>query len=85
MKKESLAHLPPDEDSFDHHLDQVNYLSYQLKHYELNRHPFLIGRGWEQIKGKCCSFWHVVLATADALQQQLQALSDDDDDDGSNG
>ena len=56
MKKKSLVPLPPDEDILHHHLDQVNYLPFFLKHYELNRHPSQIGRGWEYINRKCRPF-----------------------------
>ena len=83
MKKKSLARLPPDEDTLHHHLDRVNYLSFLLKHYELNRHPSPIGRGWAYINEKCRPVRYAIPATADVLQPQPQALSDDDDDDGS--
>ena len=68
-----------------YHLDRVNYLSFLLKQYKSNRHPSLIGRGWEYINGKCCPVRYVAPAMTDILQPQLQALSDDDDDDGSDG
>ena len=68
-----------------HHLDQVNYLSYFLKHYKLNRYPSPIGRGWEHIKGKCRPVRYAIPATADVLQSQMQALSGNDDDNESNG
>ena len=84
MKKKSLACLPPDGDTL-HHLDQVNYLSFLLKHYELNRHPSPIGRGWEYINGKCRPVQYAIPAKADVLQPQPLALSDDDDDDVSDG
>ena len=85
MKKKSHGCLPPDEECLYHYLDQVNYLSYFLKHCELNRHPSPIGRGWEHIKGKCPLVQYAVPATADILQPQLLARSDDGKDDGSNG
>ena len=84
-KKKSLVGLPPDEDTSHHHLDQVSYLSYFLKHYKLNRHPSPIGRGWEHIKGKCRPVRYAIPATADVLQSQMQALSGNDDDNESNG
>ena len=85
MKKKGFTRPPPDEDTLHHHLDRVNYLSFLLKHYELNRHPSPVGRGWEYINGKCRPVRHAIPATADVLQQQPQALSADDDDDGSDG
>ena len=63
----------------------MNYLSYLLKHYKLNCHPSLIGRGLEHINGKCRPVRYAIPAKADALQPQPQALSDNDDDNGSNG
>ena len=85
MKKKSLAHLRLDEDTLHHYSDRVNYLSFLLKHYELNCHPSQIRRGWEYINGKCRSIRYAIPATADVFQQQPQALSDDYDDDGSDG
>ena len=76
MKKKSLAHLPPDKDTLHHHFDRVNYLSFLLRHYELNRHPSPIGRGCEYNNGKCRL---VRCAVPNVLQSQPQALSDDDD------
>ena len=63
MKKKSLVHFPPHKIILYHHLDQVNYLSYLLKHYEQNCHPSPMGRYWEYIEGKCSP----VPATADVL------------------
>ena len=34
-----------DKKTLHHHLDRVNYLSYLLKDYQLNRHPSPIGLG----------------------------------------
>ena len=74
MKKKSLACLPPDEDTLYHHLDRVNFLSFILKHYELNHYPSLIGCGWEYINRKCCPVWYAIPAMADVLQPQPQVL-----------
>ena len=49
----------------------------------MNRHPSPIRRGWEYIKEKCHPVRYAIPATADVLQPQPQALSDDDD--GSDG
>ena len=68
----------------DRNLDQVSYLSFLLKHCDLNRHPSPIGRGWENIKGKCPLVQYAIPAKADVFQLQLLALSDDDNGDRSN-
>ena len=52
MKKKCLACFPPDEYTLHHHLDHVSYLSYLLKHYQLDRHLSPAGHGWEHINGK---------------------------------
>ena len=49
MKKKSFVWLLPDEGTLHHHFDRVNYLSYLLKCYELNRCPSPIGGDWEHI------------------------------------
>ena len=82
MRKKSLARLPPNEDTLYHHLNRVNYLSFLLKRFELNRHSSPIGQGWEYINGKCRPVRYAVPATADVLQPQPQVLSDDDGSDG---
>ena len=46
MKMKRFSCLPPNEDTLLHHLDWNNYLSYLLKHYELNHHLSLIGDDW---------------------------------------
>ena len=53
MKKKSMARLPPDDDSLNHHCDRTNYLSYCLKHFHLRSHPSPIGHGFETINGRC--------------------------------
>ena len=68
----------------ERNFDQLIYLSYLLKHYELNSHPSPIGRGWENIKGKCPLVQYAIPAKADVFQLQLLALSDDDNGDRSN-
>ena len=85
MRKKSLARIPPDEGTLHHHLDGVNYLSFLLKHYELNRNPSPIGRGCEYINGKCRPVWYATPAMADVLQPLQHALSDYDDGDGTDG
>ena len=44
-KKKSHGRFPLDEKTLHHHLDRVNYLSYFLKHYQLNSHHSPIGPG----------------------------------------
>ena len=68
----------------ERNLDQVTYLSFLLKHYDLNRHPSPTGRGWENIKGKCPLVQYATPAKADVFQPQLLALSDGDNGDRSN-
>ena len=85
MKKKSLVRLPPGENTLHHRFDRINYLSFILKHYELNCHPSLIGRDWEYINGKCRLVRYAILATVDVLQPQPQALSDNDNGDRSDG
>ena len=68
-----------------HHLDQVNYFTDLLKHYELNQSPRPIGHAWENFKEKCRPVRYAIPATADVLQSQMQALSGNDDENESNG
>ena len=68
----------------ERNLNQVTYLSFLLKHYDLNRHPSPTGRGLENIKGKCPLVQYAIPAKGDVFQPQLLALSDDDNGDRSN-
>ena len=53
MKKKSMARLPSDDDTLNHHCDRTNYLSYCLRHFYLRSHPSPIGHGFEIINGRC--------------------------------
>ena len=53
MKKKSMARLPPDDDTLNHHCERTNYLTYCLKHFELQTHPSPLGHGYESINGRC--------------------------------
>ena len=92
MKKKSLACLPPDQDTLDHHLERVNYLTYCQKHYNLQEHPSPIGNGWEHINGKCRPVRYTVPAMPEyELPEPHVESSDEEYDtakdygDGSNG
>ena len=53
MKKKNTVRLPPDDDSLNHHLDRVNFISFCQMHYDLLEHPSLINNGWEIKDGRC--------------------------------
>ncbi|KAF3856929.1 hypothetical protein F7725_017652, partial [Dissostichus mawsoni] len=63
LKKKSTVHLPPDDDSLDHHVERKNYIAY----CQLLEHPSPIGHGWELVNGKCRPVRH----TLPPLPQQL--------------
>ena len=53
QKKKSTIRLLPDSDSLHYHLCRANYLTYLLKHYQLQSHPSPIGHGWNLVNGLC--------------------------------
>ena len=58
LKKKSLMHLLPDDDSLEQHIKRTNYLAYIQCHPDLRRHPSPIGHGWELVNGYCRPVCH---------------------------
>ena len=80
-KEESMARLPPDEDTLNHHCDRTNYISFCLKHFELDRHPHPIGHGWAFLNGRCRPIRHTKSAMPEFVREfdPRPLLSDDSD------
>ena len=68
MKKKSMARLPPDEDTLNHHCDRTNYISFCLKHFQLDRHP-PIGHGWAFLNGRCRPIRHTKSAMLEFVRE----------------
>ena len=82
MKKKSMARLPPDDDTLNHHCDRTNYLSYCWQHYELQQHPSPIGHGYQHINGRCRPLRYKQSALPECTPQatSMQAFDSDDSD-----
>ena len=72
MKKKSMARLPPDDDTLNHHCERTNYLTYCLKNFDLRIHPSPIGHGYVNINGRC----RPVRYSKSALPENLSLTTD---------
>lgn len=53
LKNKVTMRLPPDDDSLNHHVERVNFITYCQVHFDLVEHPSPIGHGWQVLNGKC--------------------------------